>query len=138
MNSFFIHFVAFHMDLVTGIALITLLFMMLQTVHERCDRVRAGWREVRRATFAATSAIQLAKKMQAHADALDYLERAQASCQELYSTVLLYGKGCLKKEYQKQLTEKIKTGALTPLLPIFQELDGKTEIKFATWKLRWL
>jgi hypothetical protein len=122
------------MDLVTGIALITLLFMMLQTEHERCDRVRAGWREVRRATFAATSAIQLAKKMQGHAN----LEQAQASCQELYSTVLLYGKGNLKKEYQKQLTEKIKKGALTPLLPIFQELDGKTEMKFATWRLRWL
>ncbi len=52
------------LDLLTGVALITLLFMMLQTEHERCDRVRAGWREVRRTTFTTTSAVQWAKKKQ--------------------------------------------------------------------------
>jgi hypothetical protein len=125
-----------HLDVVTSIALITLLFMMLQTEHERCDRVRAGWREVRRLTFAATTAIQRAKKMQDYADAGDYLERAQTSVNELYSTILLYGKGSLLEEYRKRFNEVAKTGALSPLLPIFETLDGKTERKFDTWKLR--
>ena len=138
MNWVFSHGAALHVDLVTGIALITLLFMMLQTEHDRCDKVRAGWREVRRATFAATSAIQLAKRMQDAVGATDYLEKAQSSCQELYSTVLLYGKGRLKKEYKEQLTEHIKKGALMALLPVFQGLDGKTEKKFDSWKLKWL
>src|SRR5258706_13189410 len=53
------------MDIVTGIAITTLLSMMLQTEHERCDRVRAGWREVRRSIFAATSAIQRAQQRRA-------------------------------------------------------------------------
>jgi hypothetical protein len=75
------HFVTLHLDLVTGVALITLLFMMLQTEHERCDRVRAGWREVRRATFAATSALQWAKKKEGQTDADEYLEKAKQSLQ---------------------------------------------------------
>jgi hypothetical protein len=135
--SFVIVYLAgLRLDLVTGIALITLFFMMLQTEHERCDRVRAGWREVRRLTFATTTAIQWAKKMKDHADARDYLERAQTSVNELYSTILLYGKGSLREEYRTQFNEVTKTGALMPLLPIFPSLDGKTERKFDTWKLR--
>ncbi|HVS87497.1 MAG TPA: hypothetical protein VHF01_04660 [Candidatus Acidoferrum sp.] len=136
MDWILAHLAAVHLDLVTGVALITLLLMMWQTEHERCDRVRAGWREVRRLTFAATTTIQRAKKMQDHADAGDYLERAQTSVNELYSTILLYGKGSLREEYRKQFNGVAKTGALTPLLPIFQTLDGKTERKFDTWKLR--
>ena len=124
------------LDLVTGIALITLFFMMLQTEHERCDRARAGWREVRRLTFATTTAIQRAKKMKDQADAGDYLERAQTSVNELYSTILLYGKGSLREEYRKRFNETAKTGALTPLLPVFESLDGKTERKFDICKLR--
>jgi hypothetical protein len=55
---------------------------------------------------------------------------------ELYSTILLFGKGSLRQEYRKQFNEVAKTGALTPLLPIFQTLDGKTERKFDAWRLR--
>jgi len=109
---------------------------MLQTEHERCDRVRAGWREVRRATFASTSALQLASKKQGQVDAEECLERAQASLQELYSTILLHGKGSLREEYRKQLTEKIESKDGTGLLPVFQSLDGKTERKFDAWRLR--
>ena len=36
-----VYLAGLHLDVVTGIALITLLFMMLQTEHERCDRVRS-------------------------------------------------------------------------------------------------
>jgi hypothetical protein len=74
--------------------------------------------------------------MQGHPDAMDYLEQAQASIQELYSTILLYGTRPLREEYRKQLTEKIQMGGLIGLLPIFQNLDGKTERKFDAWKLR--
>jgi hypothetical protein len=131
-----VYFAGWRLDVVIGIALITLLFMMLQTEHERCDRVRAGWREVRKLTFATTTAIQRAKKTQDSADAGEYLERAQTSVNELYSTILLFGKGSLRQEYRKQFNEVAKTGALTPLLPIFQTLDGKTERKFDAWRLR--
>jgi hypothetical protein len=126
-----------HLDTVTGIALITLLFMMLQTEHERCDRVRAGWREVRRATFAATSAFQRAKKMEGHSDAAKYLEKAQELLQELYSTILLHGRGPLREEYRKRITEKMQTRNIgMELLPIFASLDCKTERKFDTLRLR--
>jgi hypothetical protein len=128
--------VALHLDVVTGLAVITLLFMMLQTEDERCDRVREGWREIRRATFAATSALQWAKKKQGQADAEAYLEKAQESLQELYSTILLHGKGSLREEYRKQLNERMQAKDGMGLLPVFQTLDGKTERKFDTWKLR--
>jgi hypothetical protein len=136
MNWSLSQLVALHLDVVTGTALITLLFMMLQTEHERCDRVRAGWREVRGATFASTSALQWAKKKQGQVDAEEYLERAQASLQELYSTILLHGKGSLREEYRKQLNEKMQSKDGIDLLPVFQSLDGKTERKFDAWRLR--
>ena len=69
MNWIFNHLIAIHVDVVTGIAVVTLLFMMLQTEHERCDRVRAGWTEVRRATLKVTSAIQRAEQRRASPDA---------------------------------------------------------------------
>jgi hypothetical protein len=126
-----------HLDAVTGIALITLLFMMLQTEHERCDRVRAGWREVRRAMFAVTSAFQRAKKMEGQPDAGRYLEKAQELLQELYSTILLHGKGSLREEYRKQIRETMQTrNTAAALMPIFASLDGKTERKFDAWRLR--
>jgi hypothetical protein len=124
------------MDTVIGIALITLLFMMLQTEHERCDRVRAGWREVRRATFATTSALLWAKKKQGQADAEEFLEKAQASLQELYSIILLHGKGSLREEYRKQVNEKLQAKDGMGLLPVFKGLDAKTERKFDSWRLR--
>jgi hypothetical protein len=136
VNWLSIHLATLHLDLVTGIALITLLFMMLQTEHERCDRVRAGWREVRRATFATTSALQWAKKKQVQSDAEEYLEKAQESLQELYSTILLHGKGSLRDEYTKQMKERMQAKDGMGLLPVFQSLDGKTEKKFDTWRLR--
>jgi hypothetical protein len=137
MNCLLIDISALHMDLVTGIALITLLFMMLQTEHERCDRVRAGWREVRRATFATTSAFQWAKKMEGQPDSAKYLEKARQSLQELYSTILLYGKGSLREEYRKRINEEMKANNNSMyLLPLFGSLDGKTERKFDTWRLR--
>lgn len=137
-SSVLVYLRGWHPDIVIGIALITLLFMMLQTEHERCDRVRAGWREVRKLTFATTTAIQRAKKTQDSADAGEYLERAQTSVNELYSTILLFGKGSLRGEYRKQFNEVAKTRALTPLLEIFPVLDGKTERKFDAWRLRLL
>jgi hypothetical protein len=136
VNWILAHLATVQLDVVTGIALITLLFMMMQSEHERCDRVRAGWREVRRLTFAVTTAIQRATRMQESADAADYLEKAQTSVNELYSTILLYGKGSLREEYRKQFNEVAKTKALTPLLAIFPILDGKTERKFDAWRLR--
>lgn len=136
MNWLCSYLITVHVDTVTGVALITLLFMMLQSEHERCDRVRAGWREVRRATLASTSALQWAKKKQGQQFAEDYLEHARESLQELYSTVLLYGKGSLREEYRKQLAEQMKTKDGMGLLPIFQQLDGKAERKFDSWKLR--
>lgn len=110
--------------------------MMLQTEHERCDRVRAGWREVRGATFVATTALQWAKKKQGQADGGDYLDKAKESLQQLYSTILLHGKGSLREEYRKRLREKMETKDGMGLLPVFHDLDGKTERKFDTWKLR--
>jgi hypothetical protein len=130
------------MDLITGVALITLLFMMLQTEHERCDRVRAGWREVRRATLASTSALQWAKKKQGQPDAQESLEKAQTSLQDLYAIVLLYGKGSLREEYRVKLNEYLKPKVdgvkvnAMGLLPIFQQLDGRAERQFDVWKLR--
>lgn len=73
------HLIVVYVDPVAGIAIVTLLFMMLQSEHERCDRVRAGWREVRRANFAATSAIQFAQKMHGTPVAGEYFEEAQSS-----------------------------------------------------------
>ncbi len=138
ISSVLVYLRGWHLDIVIGIALITLLFMMLQTEHERCDRVRAGWREVRKLTFATTTAIQRAKKTQDSADAGKYLESAQTSVNELYSTILLFGKGSLREEYRKQFNEVTKTRALSPLLEIFPVLDGKTERKFDAWRLRLL
>jgi hypothetical protein len=127
------------LDLLTGVALITLLFMMLQTEHERCDRVRAGWREVRRTTFTTTSAVQWAKKKQGLAGAQEYEDAARASLQELYGTILLYGQGSLREEYRKALNAQMQQKAtLVAMLPVFGELDYKAEQKFATWKLVWL
>jgi hypothetical protein len=130
------------MDPVTVLAVITLLFMMLQTEHERCDRVRAGWREVRRATLASTSALQWAKKKQGQPDAAEYLEKAQASLQDMYAILLLHGKGSLREEYRAKLNqfmttkvEGTKVNAMG-LLPVFAALDGRAERKFDTWKLR--
>jgi hypothetical protein len=125
------------LDVVTGIALITLLFMMLQMEHERCDRVRTGWREVRRATFAVTSAFQRAKRMENDPDARQYLEKAQGLLQELYSTILLYGKGKLREEYRTRIRETMQAKNTAPaLMAIFASLDGKTERKFDSWRLR--
>jgi hypothetical protein len=123
-------------DFVTSIALLSLLCLLLQMEHERCDRVRAGWREVRRATFSATSAIQLATKSHDHPNFEEYALAARKSVQELHSTILLYGKGPLREEYRKNLLESLKAGhPLTKLLPIFQNLDGDTEKKFVVWRL---
>ncbi|MGH9642602.1 MAG: hypothetical protein ACRD3Q_09255, partial [Terriglobales bacterium] len=85
------YFAAWHLDVVIGIALITLFVMLLQSEHERCDRVRAGWREVRRLTFAVTSALQRAKQRrdEMRPDAAAYLERAHDLVNELYAAVLL-------------------------------------------------
>ena len=126
------------LDAITGIALITLLFMALQSEHERCDRVRAGWREVRRATFAATTALQWAKKKQGQEEGTDYLDEAKESLQELYSTILLHGSGSLRQEYRKRLNEKVEKNPKDGmgLLPVFAILDRKTERKFDKWKLR--
>jgi hypothetical protein len=122
------------LDLLTGVALITLLFMMLQTEHERCDRVRSDWREVRRASYSLTSAIQWAQKDQAK-----YGDDARASLQEFYRTLLLYGKGSLRKEYQEALKKKQDKGAtLVQMLTVFPELDLKAEQKFKSWSLVWL
>jgi len=124
------------MELVTGVALITLLFMMLQTEHERCDRVRAGWREVRRSTFATTTAIQSAIKNSGQPGAQSYLETAQNSTTELYSTILLYGKGALREEYRVALKESLQSQkGLRDLLNVFPQLDRKAEQKFRTWRL---
>jgi hypothetical protein len=137
MNWILSELAAVHLDAVTGIALITLLFMMLQTEHERCDRVRAGWREVRRATFAVTSAFQRAKRMESDPNAWRYLDKAQESLQELYSTILLHGKGSLREEYRARIGETMQTRNTAPaLMAIFASLDGKTERKFDTWRLR--
>lgn len=128
-----------HFDLLTGVALITLLFMMLQTEHERCDRVRAGWREVRRATFALTSAVQWAQRKKGQPDEEQYADAARASMQEFYSTLLLHGKGSLRDDYQKELKKKQEARAsMAEILTIFPALDLKAEQKFRSWTLVWL
>jgi hypothetical protein len=128
-----------HFDLLTGVALITLLFMMLQTEHERCDRVRAGWREVRRATFTLTSAVHWAQKKRDLPDGQDYADKARASMQDLYGILLLYGKGSLRDEYQKTLKAKqAQNASLAEILTVFPALDCKAEQKFKTWTLVWL
>jgi len=137
--SYIVYVTKLHCDLLTGVALITLLFMMLQTEHERCDRVRAGWREVRRATFALTTAAQWASKKQGSSEAQQYADDARASMQDWYGTLLLYGRGSLRDEYQRA-TKKLQA-ANTPLmqmLPVFGALDFKAEQKFKTWRLVWL
>lgn len=139
LDACVVYVVKLHLDLLSGIALITLLFIMLQTEHERCDRVRSDWREVRRATFVTTSAIQWASNKQGSPDAEQYADAARASLQEWYRTVLLYGHGSLRDEYQ-QRTKKLQI-AKTPLmkmLPVFGELDLKAEQKFKNWTLVWL
>jgi hypothetical protein len=141
IDAFVVYATKLHFDLLTGVALITLLFMMLQTEHERCDRIRAGWREVRRATFSLTSATQWAQKKEkeGHLDAEKYADDARAALQEFYGTLLLYGKGSLRDEYQKALKKKQEENAtLVQFLTIFGELDYRAEQKFATWKLVWL
>jgi hypothetical protein len=136
VNWLLMHAAAIHLDFVTGIALVTLFVMVLQTEHERCDKVRAGWREVRRATFATTSALQWAKAKKGQADAEQHMETAQKSLQELYSTILLHGKGPLRDEYATKLKQQMQTKDGNGLFPIFQCLDGKAERKLDAWKLR--
>ena len=137
MNWIFNQLIAVHVDAVTGIAVVTLLFMMLQTEHERCDRVRAGWTEVRRATLKVTSAIQRAEQRRASPDAQQYLEDAQDLLNQLFAAILLGGKGSLKREYMKRLNDqKNLSNNLLHFLPVFRELDIKTEKKFTAWRLR--
>jgi hypothetical protein len=139
LDVYTVYALKIHLELVTGVALITLLFMMLQTEHERCDRVRAGWSEVRRATFATTSACQWASRKKGHADEQEYGDAARASLQELYSTILLHGQGSLREEYRKALNQQMQLKAsLMQMLPVFGELDNKAEKMFKTWTLVWL
>jgi hypothetical protein len=139
LDAYVVYVTRLHFDLLTGAALITLLFMMLQTEHERCDRVRAGWREVRRATFTLTSAVQWAQQKQGRPDGAEYADDARASLQEFYATLLLYGKGSLRDEYQKALKKKQEEKAsLAEMVAALGELDYKAEQKFATWKFVWL
>ena len=137
MNWTLAHLAAVQLDVVTGIALITLLFMMLQSEHERCDRVRSSWREVRRLTFAVTTAIQRAKQRENHPDAEVCVETAQGLANELYSAVLLlYGKGRLREEYRARFMEAMKTGVLMRLMDVFPILDRKAVRKLDAWRLR--
>lgn len=139
LDTYVVYETKLHFDLLTGVALITLLFMMLQTEHERCDRVRTGWREVRRATFTLTSAVQWAQKKQKLPDGEEYADRARSSLQDFYSTLLLYGKGSLRDEYQKALKKKQEQNAsMAEILTVFPALDFKAEQKFKTWTLVWL
>ena len=115
--------------------------MMLQTEHERCDRVRAGWRKVRGATFAATSAYQWAQHKQSRKDEEEYADRARASLQELYATILLYGKGSLGKKYQAAvhaMEQQKPFPTVKQMIPIFGALDYQAEQMFKTWQLVWL
>jgi len=124
---------------VVGIALVTLLVMLLQSEHERCDRVRASWLEVRRLTFAVTSAYQRAKQKQNTPDADEYAETAQDLANELYSAVLLlYGKGSLRKEYMTKFTAAVKTLVLAGLVDVFPDVDYKAQQKLDGWALRFL
>jgi len=125
-----------HMDLLTGVALVTLLFMMLQTEHERCDKVREGWRDVCSAIYATTSAIQLAAQRKDWPEAQSYRDAASASAFKLYSTVKLYGKGSLRKKYEVALMEGIKTKDVNNLMPVFAALDGQLQRKFDRRRLR--
>jgi hypothetical protein len=137
MNWILAHLATVRLDVVTGIALITLLFMMLQSEHERCDRVRASWREVRRLTFAVTTAIQRTKQREGHPDAEEYLETAQGLANELYSAVLLlYGKGKLREEYRARFMEAMKSGVLMRLMDVFPIMDPKAVRKLDAWRLR--
>ena len=66
-----------------------------------------------------------------------YLEKARELLQELYSTILLHGKGSLREEYRIQIRETMQTkNTAVALMAIFASLDGKTERKFDTWRLR--
>jgi hypothetical protein len=113
--------------------------MMLQTEHERCDRVRAGWREVRRATFSAVSAIEEYMEHFGQLDAEKNFQHAQKLFHELASNILLYGKGSLGKEYQRMLSAQLQIDQNPATLkPIFRTLDGKAEYKCDVWRLRWL
>lgn len=139
LDSYFVYVSKLHFDLLTGVALITLLFMMLQTEHERCDRVRGGWREVRRATFTLTSAVQWAQRKQKFPDGEEYADKARNSLQDFYSTLLLYGKGSLRDEYQRALkTKQEQKASMAEILTVFPALDYKAEQKFKTWTLVWL
>lgn len=129
------------LDLVTGVALITLLFMMLQTEHERCDRARAGWLKARAATFAATSAYQWAHAKRSRQDEEQYADAARQSLQKLYATILLYGKGPLVKKYRSAvhgMMNQQPPPTVAQMIPVFGALDGIAEQKFKTWKLVWL
>ncbi len=135
LDFYFVYITRIHVDLLTSVALITLLFMMEQTEHERCDRVRAGWREIRRANFGSTSAIQTAALKP------EYENAARAAVQDFYATVLLYGQGSLLEEYREKFNElaaRQPRPTLMQMLPVFEVLDNKTVEKFDTWKLVWL
>ena len=123
-------------DLLTGVALITLLFMLLQTEHERCDKVREGWRAVGSAIHTTTFAIQLAQQRTGTIEAQKYLDAAYASARELYSTVMLHGKGSLRKEYLRVLNEGMKTRNIVNLLPLFGQCADRLDKKFDKWTLR--
>ena len=139
LDAYVVYVSKLHFDLLTGVALITLLFMMLQTEHERCDRVRAGWREVRRATFTLTSAVQWAQKKKTSPDGEEYADKARTSLQDFYSTLLLYGKGSLRDDYQRALKQKQdQKASMTEILTVFPDLDYKAEQKFKAWTLVWL
>jgi hypothetical protein len=134
------YFARWRVDAVTGIAFITLLVMVLQSEHERCERLRDSWRNVRGLTLALTSAIQRAQQKKDRQDAERYLEETQTSLQKLYAGVLLlYGKNPLREEYRKRMNEMAEANAsLTSLLTIFPELDGKAERMIGAWTLRLL
>jgi hypothetical protein len=140
VTSLVIRLTSFHLDFVTGIALITLLFMMLQTEHERCDRVRAGWIEVRRATFEAATAIDEYRKKGGQPDAGKYYDDAQKAFKRLAANILLYGKGSLQKKYKSALSSNLATNPNDPnsLIPIFREMERQAERKCDRMKLRWL
>jgi hypothetical protein len=70
-------------------------------------------------------------------DAGKCLEKAQTLLQELYSAILLYGKGRLREEYRTRIRETMEKRNTAPaLMEIFAVLDGKTERKLDTWRLR--
>jgi hypothetical protein len=139
LDVYIVYTTKLHFDLITGVALITLLFMMLQTEHERCDRVRSGWREVRGASFALTSAAQWAQQKKGRPNEEEYADAARASLQAFYRTLLLYGKGSLRDDYQRALKKKQEEKAtLTQMISVFEKLDPIAQQKFKTWTLVWL